>query len=244
MINIHRFFVKPENINENNITILDEEFYHLHNVLRLKINDKILICDNTGKEYIVVLQKISNSYAEGKIENCSISITEPKVKITLAQSIPKAKKMDFIIEKNTELGITQIIPLITHRCVVNIKNEILRYNRWEEIAKNAAKQSQRAIIPKIEKITSIKELDLKEYDLIIVPYENEKNNLKNILKNLKEKIKNIIIFIGPEGGFEKEEIMFLQEQKGISVSLGKRILKTETASITTLSIILYELGEL
>lgn len=247
MINMHRFFVEPENINENNVVILDEEFHHLHHVLRLKVNDKILVCDNTGKEYTVVLQKISKFCAEGKIENCSISITEPKVKITLAQSIPKAKKMDFIIEKTIELGITQIVPLITHRSVVEIKNENFRYNRWLTISKNTAKQCQRAIIPKIEQITSINELNLKKYDLIIVPYEDEKNNnLKNLFtsKINWDNLKNIIIFIGPEGGFEKEEIMFLEKQKGISVSLGKRILKTETAGIVILSIILYQLGEL
>jgi 16S rRNA (uracil1498-N3)-methyltransferase len=241
------FFTDQRNITPKELKVVGEEFHHLRNVCRLKPPDKIIVYDNTGWEYHVTLKKLSSSSAIGEIEARVFSQTEPKSKITLAQAVPKAKKLELIIQKSTELGVSRIIPLDTARTVVHFNKEkaSIRHHRWQEIAKSASKQARRAIIPEITPISSLAEVNLNDYDLSLILWEEEKQHyLKEVLRKHSKFTQRIIVFIGPEGGFTPAEVELLKEKGATPVSLGKRILRSETAGFIAIALILYELGEL
>ena len=173
---------------------------------------------------------------------------EPPISIILYQGLPKSSKMDFIVQKATEIGVKEIYPIITNRTVVKIDNnkkEKNKVDRWNKISEEAAKQSKRDIIPKVNSVLSFKEMIniLKDEENILVPYENQEGiGIKDIIKKISNK--KIHVIIGPEGGFEEEEIEELKDIGSNTVSLGPRILRTETAGIVALSILLYELGDM
>ena len=177
---------------------------------------------------------------------------ESDIKIYLFQGLPKSQKMDLIVQKGTELGITEFIPVITHRVDVKLKGEFKKIDRLKKIALEAAKQSKRSIIPSVlEPIEFEEVLDkIKSLDLLIVPYENANNfgikTLMNELRieNMVDDIKNVGIFVGPEGGIEESEVERLKDKGARIVTLGKRILRTETAGFVAASLIQYELSDL
>lgn len=201
-----KFFVENNQINNDKITIIGESFNHIKNVLRLKVNDEIQICDiKTKKNYLCKIEGFNKDYIECTIINELEKDTEPNVYINIFQGIPKADKMEWIIEKCTEIGVSEFTPTKMERCVVKIENNAIdkKLNRWQKIAQSAAMQSGRNNIPKIERIIDFNEIfDLvKDYDIILVAYENEKEiTLKSELKNIKntENLK-VAIIIGPEG---------------------------------------------
>lgn len=246
---MHRFFVYNINESENNITISDsEDVKHIFKVLRLNPGEKIEICDGQNSEYLCEIQSTSKKEITASIINKIPSKRESDINVDLYQGLPKSAKMDSIIQKCTELGIKSITPLITNRCVSQIKDEKSerkKIERWEKIALSAAKQSKRGIIPSVNNALKFKEAlnKFKEYDLVIVAYENEQTRgLKEVLRN--SNYKNCAIIIGPEGGLEIEEVSSIEEIGGLSISLGPRILRTETAGFTALSIIMYEIGDI
>ena len=174
--------------------------------------------------------------------------SEAGVHINILQGLPKAEKMELIIQKCTELGVKEITPVEMERCIVRLdeKSAIKKQERWQKIAEVAAKQSGRDLIPKINSVTNIKNICnmLADYDIVLVPYENEKNTtLKEVLSKLPKKDLKIAIIIGPEGGFEEEEIKILEKNNCKIVTLGNRILRTETVAIAMTSVILYELAD-
>ncbi|WP_129596757.1 16S rRNA (uracil(1498)-N(3))-methyltransferase [Anaerophilus nitritogenes] len=248
---MHRFFADENNILENEKIILDdsEDVKHILKVLRLNEGDQIEVCDGKNHDYIGKIISLSKKKIELKIIEKKTSLTESNIEVTLFQGIPKGSKMELIIQKCTELGIFSVVPVITNRTIVQLKDqksEEKKVERWQKISNEAAKQCKRGVIPKIENPIFFEELlkQLYEYDLCIVPYEKEKQvGLKEVFKKYKD-VKKIAIFIGPEGGFEEEEIYKLKEESAISISLGKRILRTETAGFVTLGICMYELGDL
>lgn len=241
------FYVKNSDVCGDTIYITGEDVNHIKNVLRYKINDNIEICNESGIKYLCKISNMEKEKIEAKINSISQETTEANTNVTLFQGLPKSDKMDFIIQKNTELGIKSIFPIITDRVIVKMdeKNEEKKQTRWQKIAKEAATQSGRQIIPSIEKSDNLKNIieKLSKYDIVIVPYECEKEkNIKNVLKSLKSKPQNIAIVIGPEGGFSVEDINALKKLENIQiVSLGSRILRTETAGIVTTTIVMYEL---
>jgi len=246
-----RFFIKTEQIKENKIVIIGEDVKHIKNVLRKQIGDKLEICNQeTGKTYKCEItelreEEIINNIVEER------SGEEDKIKVDIYQGLPKADKMELIIQKSIELGANAIIPVEMKRCVVKLdsKSEGKKIERWQKIAESAAKQSGRNTIPQIHKIIKVEEiLELAEsYNLIIVCYENEKaNTIKNTLLQLKQKISeneeiNIAVVIGPEGGLEEKDVQYLKKCGAEIVTLGNRILRTETVALNVLSIIMYEL---
>jgi 16S rRNA (uracil1498-N3)-methyltransferase len=240
---IHRrFFVKPENIIENNVNIIDkDDIHHIRKVLRLKKKDNIIVLDGLRNEYNVVITSIANDVVTGEIIK---KITHPplQIELTLVQALPKMAKMDLVISKCTELGIKRIIPIKTQRSVINLKNESTKLARWKRIAKASSAQSQQVEIPLINPITNLENsLELiKEVDLGLILYEKSKRLLREVFSG--DKLKKIAIFIGPEGGFTHQEITKVESKGIISVSLGQNILKCESAPIVACSIILYELG--
>ena len=243
-----RFFVKTEQINENEIIIIGEDVNHIKNVLRKKIGDKLEICNQeTGTTFECEIAEIN----EAEIKNHIISenkMTNSKVLVDIFQGLPKAEKMELIIQKSVELGVNAIIPVKMQRCVVklDIKSENKKIERWQKISESAAKQSGRNLIPQIHKIIKIEEISkLKnEYDIIIICYENEKeNHIKKEIQKLKQNKKQeirIAIVIGPEGGLEENEVKYLEKEGAKIVTLGNRILRTETVALNILSIIMYE----
>lgn len=249
-----KFFVKTEQINNNDIVIIGDDVNHIINVLRMKTADEIQICNqDTGDNYNAEIVNYSKNEVECKIISKINETTESNVHITLFQGIPKFEKMELIIQKNTEVGIKSIVPVIMERTVVKLDEKIAskKLERWQKIAEIAAKQSMRDIIPQIGNITKLKDIDTTEFDAVLVAYENEEHNmLKTELQKLERKIKsnnsseqqyNIAIVIGPEGGISEKELVMLAEKNAKFVSLGKRILRTETAGVVMSGNIIYEL---
>lgn len=246
-----RFFVKTEQIQDETITILGEDVKHIKNVLRKDKGDKIEICNQeNGKTYNCQINNIEDNSIFTKIIN-QIEEQEDKIKIDIYQGLPKADKMELIIQKSVELGANAIIPVAMKRCVVKIdsKDENKKMCRWQKIAESAAKQSGRNEIPEIRHIATVEKISnlINKYDSLIVAYENEKNNtikrellkLKDILQE-KGKI-NIALIIGPEGGLEEKDVELLKQSGAKIVTLGNRILRTETVALNMLSVIRYEL---
>ena len=244
-----RFFVKNEQIKGTTIEILGEDVKHIKNVLRKQIGDNIEICDqDTEKSYICEIEKIGNeSILTNIIEE--LQSYDDNIKVDIYQGLPKADKMELIIQKSIELGVNSIIPVAMKRCVVKIesKDESKKIARWQKIAESAAKQSGRSTIPEIRNIVNIEKIIqlIKEYDCVIVAYENEKNNtIKRELLEIKEKVHDkvkIAVVIGPEGGLEEKDVELLKHNGAKIVTLGHRILRTETVALNVLSVIMYEL---
>ena len=238
---MNRFFRDINDKCNDCIKIDGEDYHHIKNVLRLQVNDHIEIISEKYL-YTCIIQHITKEYIDVKIEDYLL-LEKEKLEIHLFQGLAKSDKFDFIIQKSVELGINSITPLITKRNIVKLKDKSLdnRMLRYQKISLNAASQSHRTIIPKVNYPIDINNIILEGDELGLVVYENSKDmNLKSILKKCnKNKIK---IVIGPEGGFELSEIEILQKKGFNIVSLGKRILRTETAPLNLLSIIDYELG--
>lgn len=251
-----KFFVKTEQIKNNNIIINGDDVNHIINVLRMKKDDEIQVCNQeTGDNYNAQITQFTKNEVDCEIIERINKTTESNVNITLFQGLPKFEKMELIIQKNTEVGVKRIVPVIMERTVVKIDEKVAskKLERWQKIAEIAAKQSMRDIIPNIDNITKLKEIDTTEYDVVLVAYENEEHNkLKDELQKLSKKIEgtnsnnneenfNIAIVIGPEGGISEKEIELLAEKNAKFVSLGRRILRTETAGLVMTGNILYEL---
>jgi len=244
-----RFFVKTEQIREKEIIIIGEDVKHIKNVLRKQIGDNLEICNQeTGKTYKCQISDIEEQQIINRIIE-EISSTEDKIKVDIYQGLPKADKMELIIQKSIELGVNAIIPVEMKRCVVKLdsKTESKKIERWQKIAESAAKQSGRNTVPEIRRVIKIEDIaKLKDsYDTIIVCYENEKHNyIKNELVKLKDLNHSeirIAIVIGPEGGLEDKDVEYLKQNGASVVTLGERILRTETVALNLLSIIMYEL---
>lgn len=246
---MRKFFVKENQINNELITILDEDVNHIKNVLRLNVGENLQICDiDSSKNYICEILELTAKSVTCKILEEIQSIAEGNVELYIFQGLPKADKMELIIQKGTELGVSEFVPVSFKRSIVKIspKDEKKKIDRWNKISEVAAKQSKRDIIPKVRNVESIKNVcnEIKDYDIVLLAYELEENNyIKNELlkiKNTKENYK-IAVIIGPEGGIEKEEVEVLENAGAKVISLGKRILRTETVALQVSSIIMYEL---
>lgn len=245
---MYKFFVKTQQIDGEKAVILGSDVNHIINVLRLKEKEQLQICDiDTSKNYIVEIEEYNKEQVKCCIINEVQSEVESNIKLDIYQGLPKSDKMELIIQKTTELGVSKIIPVSMERCIVKLngKDEQKKIERWQKIAEVAAKQSKRDIIPKIENVQTLKQIceKIKEYDCFIVAYEEEKDiKLKQVLQQIpKNKEIKIGALIGPEGGIDEKEIKELEKSDVKIVTLGNRILRTETAPIMVAGIILYEL---
>ncbi len=242
-----KFFVKNNQIENNTIQILGTDVNHIKNVLRLKENDEIEICDSDEQQsYLCKIIELEESFVKCDIVNKIEESRESNIEVTIFQGLPKADKMELIIQKSVELGAYDITPVEMARCVVklNDKDKTKKIERWNKISEVAAKQSQRDIIPKINNIIKISELAniISQYDGIILAYEKEKDyTIKQELQKLKtQQAQKIGIVIGPEGGLEEKEVEMLKNNGASVITLGKRILRTETVALNVLSNIIYE----
>lgn len=241
-----RFFVDQTDIYDSEIIISQKsDVKHIKKVLRMKPGDLLEISDGDAWEYEGEILNIDDDQVEVKIVDKQKFAREPELDITLYQGVPKSGKMELIVQKNVELGVKTFVPTFMDRTVVSgmdkYKKKIERYN---SIAMEAAKQCRRGIIPTVTDPIKFKELltQLDNYDLVIFPYENESNfTIKNYLEGLTEKPKKVAIVIGPEGGFSDSEVASLNEKGIESVTLGNTILRTETAGIATVAMVMYQL---
>ncbi|MCK8815921.1 16S rRNA (uracil(1498)-N(3))-methyltransferase [Natroniella sulfidigena] len=244
---MHHFFVKPTAIVDGQVTITGQDVRHITRSLRLDSGDKISVADGEGKKYIVELVELTDQFVKGKVRQDFVATVEPATKVTLLQGLPKSKKMDLIAQKTTELGIDQIIPVETERSIVKLKPSKAkrRQKRWQKIAKEAAKQSGRAKIPEVKELLDFEEAIAlaTDYDLALMPWEEESASLKDVIVG-NNKMEQVMIVIGPEGGFSEQEVERANEVGIKPVSLGPRILRTETAGLATLSMLLYQTGDL
>lgn len=245
-----KFFVNENQVKEDEIIIIGDDVKHIKNVLRYNVSDEITICAN-GINYLAEIKEFNKDNIVCKInEKIDKELAESNVNITIFQGLPKADKMELIIQKGTELGVSEFVPVKFERSVVKLsgKDEEKKIERWQKIAEVAAKQCGRDIIPKIKNVNNIENVCklIEKYDIVLLAYENETENfLKHELVKIKEKKNyNIGIVIGPEGGISEFEVNKLKENGAKVISLGKRILRTETVCLAMSSIIMYELGDI
>jgi 16S rRNA (uracil1498-N3)-methyltransferase len=237
---MHRFFTPPDQFP----VITGADAHQVKDVLRMKAGEHLELFTGDGQVHEAKIIGLAKDRIDCEIIFSTAAESEPKTKITLAQGLPKGRKMDLIVEKCVELGVRQIIPMLTERTVAKETKPL----RWRKIAKEAAEQSKRALIPEIKPLTKFEDvLSLKaEFDLAIIPWELEqKTTLKQALTphcSLLPAPSSILLLIGPEGGFSEAEIAAAKKAGFISVSLGPRILRTETAGLAALAAITYELG--
>ena len=242
-----RFYVDGVDASGKSIFITGEDVNHIRNVLRLAIGDEIIVCDGAGKEYSCRITKIEREYVEVDIEDMNKNASELPCKITLFQGMPKSDKLEFVIQKAVELGAYEICPVLTKRTVVKLedKKKEKKIERYQAIAESAAKQSGRGIIPSVHMFMGWKDA-LKyavNFDMLIIPYENADGieYAKSVMGSAARlpKGSRIGIFIGPEGGFTEEEVNEAKQAGAKVITLGNRILRTETAGLTTLSILMF-----
>jgi 16S rRNA (uracil1498-N3)-methyltransferase len=249
---MQRFFVNKESISAKQVIIADSRVHQIRDVLRMKIGDEIIVLDNTGVEYHVRLTDISQKEVAGEIIGRKKCEAEPHTKITLYLSLVAREKLEFILQKCTEVGVSCFVPVITERSIVRSPEKITKekLSRYENIISEAAEQSHRGIIPVLRSPINFNQAvsELENYDICLVGSTSPGvPPLKNILQevethghaSLPEKV---AVFIGPEGGFSEKELEVLERRGAKPFSLGKRILRTETAVVCTPAIILYELG--
>lgn len=245
---MHKFFT-PINLFTNTHAIIQgDDVKHIYKVLRVSSGEKVSINNLQGEEFLGEVEEITKTEVRVRlIEKLDIDNESP-ISITLFQGMPKATKMDLIVQKGIELGIDEFIPVITSRVDVKLKGDFKKLDRLNKIALEAAKQSKRSKIAKVLEPMNFEEAMemMKEMDLIVVPYENATGYgiraLKAALNN--KEIKSIAVMVGPEGGFEEEEINNLKNNGAHIVTLGPRILRTETAGFTCASLLQYEFGDL
>ncbi len=233
---MYNFFASDNSRQNNCYYISGSDYNHITNVLRMQVGEEFLV-SNSGQSHLCRIESIDGETVIAEIIVENYQQTELPVSIYLFQGLPKSDKMELIIQKTVELGVQKIIPVEMSRCVVSLddKKKKSKVSRWQSIAESAAKQSKRNIIPEICDVISYKNAiaRAKEFDLVLIPYENERGMIAT--KEALGKIRNgmtVGIFIGPEGGFDEREIELAKENGSEIISLGKRILRTETAAIT------------
>lgn len=245
---MQRYFIHPEQFGEKTVIIIGDDAHHLQKVMRAKEGQQIICCDGVSREAIVEITELTKGLITALIIEKLEMNNEPNTKVWIAQSLPKADKMESVIQKCTEIGASRFIPFISDRTIVQYdqKKEAKRLERWEKIAKEAAEQAHRNRIPTIDPPMSWNHLLelLPELQLALICYEKETALTFKAMLQKHLPLENILIIIGPEGGFTPKEIKEAEEAGCQSISLGKRILRTETAAMTALTCILYETGEM
>ena len=244
---MYQFFVEPSQINDNSVIIIGEDVNHIRNVLRMKVGEELSVSNGQdGREYRCGIERFEEDRVICTLRFIKEDGVELSSRIHLFQGLPKADKLEFIIQKAVELGVYEIVPVTTHRSVVKLdaKKAAQKTARWQAIAEAAAKQSKRGILPQVSEPVSFTQA-LKQAASMegkFIPYElaGDMERTKELVETLPENA-DIAIFIGPEGGFEESEIMAAKDAGFTPITLGKRILRTETAGLVVLAWIMYQL---
>ena len=248
---MHRFFIPPEWIDQEMVVIREKLVHQIRNVLRLRGGDHIVVLDDTGWEYTVELLKVSRDRIEGVIEERRLA-AEPGTRITLYQALPKSSKFEFILQKCTELGVAGFVPVICERCVAGHPRD-KRVERWRSIIVEAAEQSRRGRLPTLEPVMPFEKACQSAIGFSLLAWEREKTSgLRTLLRSeiyrkrilSEKKYLAVNLFIGPEGGFSPFEVELARDYGIAPISLGSRVVRSETAGLITATAILYECGDL
>lgn len=247
---MHRFFVEPEQLNRDGIRITGEDYIHIRNVLRMKPGEELLLCDESDKEYLCQITGYNEKEeaVEVRVTDIFANTRELPVEITLFQGYPKGDKLETIVQKAVELGAARIVPVMMKRSIVKLdaRKAEKKNARLNSIALSAAKQSRRGKIPEVMPVMSMKEAAAyaRNMEYVIVPYEQAEGmaHSRKVIEDAVGKA-SVAVFIGPEGGFEPSEVEMIQAAGGRTISLGHRILRTETAGMTVLSLLMFQIEE-
>lgn len=237
-----RFFTQQ--IEGNTARITGEDVRHLSRVLRLRVGDAVEICDGACTDYTGLIEAITEQEVRCALSGAHPSPTEPRCRVTLFQALPKTGKLELIVQKCVELGVDTVVPVVTARCVaVPVRDFEFKRVRYQRVASEAAKQSRRGMIPQVASVRKLSEVSFSGFDAVLVAYEEERaRSLKAALRAFEPAaLSRIALVVGPEGGLERAEVEGLSAAGAVAVSLGARILRTETAGMAMLAQVLYEL---
>ena len=253
----YRFFIEPKELNwqEKKAVISDsDQTYKILKVLRLRENDQIVLLDGKGLIYNAQIASFYSRAVQCTLLSRRSVNTEPNLKITVAQALLKGPRFDYALQKNTEIGVYEFIPITTERTIVKIEeNDVSREldrraDRYQKIVKDASEQSERGLVPRVQNIMSIEELskiNLSDYDLKLLCLErSQTNGIKEVLNSIQDKVQKVLICIGPEGGFTENEAKLLLSKGFMSVSLGKRIYRSETVGTVISSVLFFYFSDL
>ncbi len=245
----HRFFVSPDQIDGSRLTLDGSQARQIHNVLRMRAADHILALDNSGWQYDVCLDSVASDRVIGEIVSKTSAAGEPRAKVTLYQALLKKDNFEWVLQKGTEIGISSFVPMITKRCVVRQERiKPVKIDRWQRIINEAAEQSGRGQLPFLSPPLMFAEVlrETAAFDMVLVPWERETGRglAQAVREAVGERPPRIAILIGPEGGFDDEEIEQAVAAKAQPVTLGSRILRAETAALVAATLALSALGEL
>lgn len=258
---MHRFFVSPDQLEADKVVITGPTVHQIRNVLRLGPGDAIVVLDNSGWEREVEIVEVGQEQIVGRVLSKTLATGEPRTKVSLYQSVLKGSHFEFVLQKGTELGIVEFVPLISQRCIIsNLDDVNKKSDRWHRIIQEAAEQSKRGKLPRLESAMIFAracERAKRTGGLSLMPWEEETSvNLKQVFGREEKATKgkktlqfpprpfSINLFIGPEGGFTEEEVILAQRYGIVPITLGPRILRAETAGLVAAAVILYELGDL
>ncbi len=242
---ISNFYTSPEKINKETLTIEGDEARHILSVLRHGAGDEIDVVDGRGTKHRVMIEEVSRDFLQGKILSSTRMENEPDCHVTLAQAICRKERMDFLVEKTTEIGVASIIPIVTERNLVKVggaAREKTKTDRWRRLAIAAMKQSLRTVLPEIHDVTPFDQLlpRIEDFDLcLIASLEKDAKNVRDC-EQLKTKPDRVLLIVGPEAGFTEEELSQAKAKGVIPIRLGSRRLRTETAGVVFLSLALHQ----
>ncbi len=258
---MHRFFVSPDQLKDDKVTITGPAVHHIRNVLRLGPGDDIIVLDNSGWEREAEIVEVGREQVVGRVLSRALATGEPRTKISLFQGVLKGSNFELVLQKGTELGIVEFVPLISQRCVIASLDDVnKKMGRWQRIVQEAAEQSRRGRLPNLQPVMIFShacERAKRMGGLSLMPWEEEEMvNLKLVFGRGEKKSRgkktlsfpsrpfSINLFVGPEGGFTLDEVMLAQRYDIVPITLGPRILRAETAGLVATAAILYELGDL
>jgi 16S rRNA (uracil1498-N3)-methyltransferase len=249
---MHRFFVPPDWLEEDGVTIVGSLVHQIRNVLRLGPGDHIVVLDNSGWEREVEIGRVGKEHVSGQVVDKRLTSSEPRTKITLYQGVPKRRRFEFALQKGTELGIVEFVPLISDRCVIASLDDVnKKRERWQRIIMEAAEQSRRGRLPRLRPAMLFRPAceSALQGGLSLIPWEEanemeEAASLRSVLQGMEKPPFSVNIFVGPEGGFAPDEVEMACQYGLIPISLGPRILRAETAGLVAAAAVLYELGDL
>jgi 16S rRNA (uracil1498-N3)-methyltransferase len=246
---ITNFYTDPEKVGKNSLTVDGDEAKHILSVLRYERGDEIGVVDGRGTRYQAEIVKTSKNSLEAKILSRTRMVNEPHCRVTLAQAVCRQERMDFVIEKATEIGVFSIVPMLTERGVVKVTGSQQRkrkIERWRRIAIAAMKQSLRTVLPEIQDFTEFDDLMVRSnhYDLCLIASLKKSSKNLSECRQLKNGLKDVLLIVGPEAGFTDRELSRAEAAGAVSVSLGLRRLRAETAGVVFSSLVLHRLADL
>lgn len=243
---MHRFFIAPDQLSGARVRFADDQAHQMRRVLRLRPGDRVMALDGRGKVYEVVLEEVTNARVIGHATATAEATGEPAARLTLYQSLLRREKFEWVLQKGTELGVAAFVPVITRRSLVRDAEDVTpeKLSRWQRIIREAAEQSGRGLLPELRPTLSFSDATqaARAADRALIAYEGDAPH--TIRDALQSAPRSVALFIGPEGGYEPEEVDEAVAAGAVAVTLGRRILRTETAAVVGAALILHELGEM